>query len=747
MSSAPAGKSSAPDGATTAGLHIAGERSECLCQLVGDGACEPVPSPDVDRIVRIAARYFRVSTAVVTLVDRDRLWLRCGIGVEMCRHVCDGSFCAEMVATREPLVVSDTRTDARFKDLAVVTAAPHVRFFAGAPLVSGDGHARGLLCLIDFAPRLECFNAADLAALADFAALVVDAFDGARVRQRFYDYLSVGVDTVWELDPDLRVSFASDLAGSLDGDADSPLVGLSYAEFVKADNTADDPRWLAHLADLRDGRPFHDVRFPVKAHGLARHLSLSGRPLISANGTFLGYRGVSRDVTAEVESLARIKQLAYYDPLTNLPNRRLFGMRLRRVCDEARTHGRGSVVILLELDQLREVRASLGFTAGDRLMVATAARLSDRVRETDTVAHLGVDQFAVLLNGLEDDGIAADIAAALLHAASEPVFDDGGRICVAANAGIARIPADGTDPEDILSNAGLGLQRAREEHAGAFHFFQPALRHTIESRRSLEAELHRALAEDQLVLHYQPQVRLADRLVVGVEALMRWNHPERGLVPPGGFLPVVEAGPLAEPYGWWTVREALRQLRAWVDSGVPPMRMGINITGAQFRGGDFAATVAAIASEIGVPFHLVELEVTENILLERDWAIEAALAEARRLGFGVAFDDFGTGYASLSHLRRFPLDRIKIDRQFVRDIGSGEEGALIAKAIVGLGKSLGLQVVAEGIEERVHEDFLRAEGCDEAQGFFYARPAPAPDIRRLLGATCAPASVGSGSVA
>jgi predicted signal transduction protein with EAL and GGDEF domain len=338
---------------------------------------------------------------------------------------------------------------------------------------------------------------------------------------------------------------------------------------------------------------------------------------------------------------------------------------------------------------------------------------------------LGGDEFALLVPGLGDPGASAAVAAKVVRLLNEPFRVDGRVVQAGSSVGIALAPRDGASADELMAAADLALYRAKAEGRGRHQFFDASLRRAVEERRALEAELQRAVAQEEFVLHYQPQFDLADGSLVGAEALIRWNHPQRGLLTPAAFLPVLEGGTLAIAVGEWVLRTACRQARAWADAGLPTLRVGVNLSAAQFRCKNLAANLARVLAATDWPPELLEVEVTENILLKREMAVADSLRRIRALGVSVAFDDFGTGYASLSHLQQFALDRIKIDRSFVRDIGSRTDGAAITRSVIALGKSLGIKVTAEGIETHDQAAFLRLHGCDEAQGYLFGRPMPA----------------------
>lgn len=593
--------------------------------------------------------------------------------------------------------------------------------------------------MIDPEPRPQGLGAEEERLLLDLAALTMGRLDLRRAeaahatsQARFLSIAASLPEAVVCACTAGRITFWNAAAEGLFGWPAAEALGLPLSILIPEPQRAAHEAGLARIAAGGPGRLFGQrveltaqrrdgALFPVE-------LSFS----TWEDGTGAGFGAVIRDLTERRRYEARLRHLADHDGLTGLPNRALLHRRLEHAASEAARGTRPAALLLVDLDHFKDVNDLLGHSAGDRMLVEAAARLRACAREGDTVARLGGDEFALLLPGLGEPAAAAAVADRVVAALEKPFWLDVRLVHAGASVGVALAGRDGTEADEILAAADLALYRAKGEGRGCHRFFQPELRREVEVRRALEAELQQAVARDELVLRYQPQVRLRDGVVTGVEALLRWNHPARGLLPPAAFLDVLDGGSLAVGVGEWVLRTACRQARAWLDQGLPPIRMGVNLSAAQFRTRDLAATIAAVLAETGLPPAQLEVEITENILLKREMEVAGALRRIRALGVSVAFDDFGTGYASLSHLQQHALDRIKIDRSFVRDIGARADGATIARSIIALGKSLGIQVIAEGIEAADQEAFLRQHGCDEAQGYRYGRPITAGSVARLL---------------
>ena len=385
-------------------------------------------------------------------------------------------------------------------------------------------------------------------------------------------------------------------------------------------------------------------------------------------------------------------------------------------------------VLCLDLDRFKPVNDTLGHPVGDALLRAVAARLLACVREGDTAARLGGDEFAVLQAGAGQPEAAGALARRLVEALSAPYEVLGHQVVVGASVGVALAPGDGRDPDELLKRADMALYRAKADGRGTFRSFEPGMDARLQARRLLELDLRKALAAGELELHYQPLVDLRTGAVSALEALLRWRHPARGLVPPGEFVPLAEEIGLIVPVGGWVLRRACADAAGW-PGGV---RVAVNLSAAQFRGRELVAAVVGALAAAGLAPARLELEITETVLLRDGEATLATLRELRALGVRIAMDDFGTGYSSLGYLRSFPFDKIKIDRCFVRDLGASADCEAIVRAVTGLGGSLGIATTAEGVETEEQLERLRAEGCDEAQGFHLGRPMPAADVRALL---------------
>ncbi|OMH30797.1 bifunctional diguanylate cyclase/phosphodiesterase [Motiliproteus sp. MSK22-1] len=445
-------------------------------------------------------------------------------------------------------------------------------------------------------------------------------------------------------------------------------------------------------------------------------------------GEILQYIVIFSDTTERKEAEERIAQLAHYDSLTELPNRLLFHDRCDHAMSKARRDHHSVAVLFLDLDGFKDINDSFGHPVGDRVLQAIARRIKDVIREEDTVARLGGDEFTVIIEELDNPQEAAVVADTLLNAIRTPVTIDNQLFHLSASIGISVFPDDGNNSTTLVSNADAAMYRAKDQGRNNFQFYTRELTTSAFERVWLENQLREAVALEQLSLVFQPQINLHQNIAVGVEALLRWQHPEAGMIPPDRFISVAEKCGLILPIGRWVVEESCKQFAHWLKQGVQIDRIAVNVSGAQLQREDFVTVVKNALGNSGIDPRRLELEVTESfIMTQADEGIRT-LQALRELGVTLAIDDFGTGYSSLSYLKRLPIHRLKVDQSFVRDVPNDGNDEAIVKAIIALGHSLQLEIIAEGVESTEQQDFLAAEGCDEVQGFLYSKPLPAEQI-------------------
>jgi len=442
--------------------------------------------------------------------------------------------------------------------------------------------------------------------------------------------------------------------------------------------------------------------------------------------------GTVIDITQRKNAERQIVHQAYHDALTGLPNRMLFYDRLTQALSLARRDERGLAVLFLDLDQFKLVNDTLGHAAGDRLLVEIARRLQNSVRDSDTVARVGGDEFTLLLRNIDDGADAARAAQKVLEAVARPAEIDGQRLYLTTSIGISSYPADGEEAEALLTNADIAMYRAKELGRSRYQLCTPAMNAKSVARLTLERDLRLAVERGELALLYQPQVRIASGRTVGVEALLRWNHPERGLVRPAEFIGVAEETRLILPIGEWVLRTACEQARLWHRDGRSDLRVAVNLSALQFQQRSLVAVVQEILDDTGVDPDWLVLEITESAAMHDAELTVEVLAMLRAMGLRIAIDDFGTGHASLSYLRQFPIDTLKIDRGFVSDLETSREGSAIVNAIIGLAHGLDLEVVAEGVETEGQLRFLAERGCEEYQGFLISQALSAVEVPEFV---------------
>ncbi|MDP2674960.1 MAG: PAS domain S-box protein [Dehalococcoidia bacterium] len=442
--------------------------------------------------------------------------------------------------------------------------------------------------------------------------------------------------------------------------------------------------------------------------------------------------GTAFDITERKAAEETIRHLAYHDGLTGLPNRTLFEDRLTVTLAQGRRKRRLAAIMFLDLDRFKVVNDTVGHAMGDRLLQSVAERLKGLVREGDTVARVGGDEFTVLLPDVGRVEDAVEVADRILETLRQPWRLNDHEFHITTSIGIAMCPGDGEDAESLLRNADTAMYRAKDRGRDNYKLYAPAMNSRIAERLALENSLRHALERGEFVVHYQPQVNIETGRIVGVEALVRWQHPERGLVSPLEFIPVAEETGLIVPLGAWVLRTACAQNRAWQDAGLPPMRMAVNLSARQFQRRDLLDTVASALAETGLPPQYLQLEITEGAAMQDVDLTLAILRELREAGVQISIDDFGTGHSSLSYLKRFPIDVIKIDQSFVQDLTIDPNNAAIASTIIVMAHALNLTVIAEGVETAEQLAFLRERECDEMQGFLFSRPAPAPELDQML---------------
>jgi diguanylate cyclase (GGDEF)-like protein/PAS domain S-box-containing protein len=549
--------------------------------------------------------------------------------------------------------------------------------------------------------------------------------------QRFRQLVAMSSDWYWEQDQELRfVGITGDFTEK-SGISVERILGRRRWDAVQG--LADTAVGREHIATLEAREAFKNLEYrAVDDNGDERWFCINGEPTFDELGRFTGYRGTGSDITARKLTEQRVHHVAQHDVLTGLPNRSLLQDRLGQAVAYATRSGHPVWVMLIDLDRFKFVNDSMGHKAGDVLLMTVAARLRSSLRDTDTVARLSGDEFVVIVSQHEDQPLSTDIVQRVMDSVAQPVILGPKEFFVTCSIGVAAYPSDSTAAESLIEHADIAMYRAKKLGRNNFQFYTPAMNEESLERVRIESALHNALERNEFVLHYQPQVDLKTGQIVGMEALIRWQHPELGMVPPARFVGVAEDTGLIVPIGAWVMRTACAQNKAWQDAGLGHLRVAVNLSARQFSAADLVPGIEQVLSDTGLAPSCLELELTESLFMSDVTPAVELLHRMKALGVKLSIDDFGTGYSSFSYLSRFPIDVLKIDRSFVNDITHDANDAAIVASIIALAHNLRLSVIAEGVETAEQLDYLRHQGCDEMQGYYFSRPLPAQEFEQLL---------------
>jgi diguanylate cyclase (GGDEF)-like protein/PAS domain S-box-containing protein len=618
---------------------------------------------------------------------------------------------AHAAAPRTPLVVLTGMDDESLATEALQEGAQDY-------LIKGKLDARGLLRALRYA--VERKNAEE--------ALFVE-------KERAQVTLNCIGDAVICTDISGNITFLNLVAEKMTGWSWAEATGRPMAEVFRiqdatSHDTTPNPMEIAVGQNRTVHLPSNCIL--IRRDGFEFPIEDSVAPIHNREGQATGAVIVFRDVSAARAMVVQMTHSAEHDFLTGLPNRMLFNDRLSQAITLAPRHNKKVGVLFLDLDGFKHINDSLGHPIGDKLLQSIAKCLVNCVRSSDTVSRQGGDEFVVLLSEMEQSEDAAISALRMLQAVAEPHSIDHHDLHVTTSIGVSVYPDDGKDAETLIKNADTAMYQAKENGRQSYQFFKPAMNVRAVERQSIEENLRRALERQEFLLHYQPKINLRTGEITGAEALIRWTHPTRGPVSPAQFIPIAEDCGLILPIGQWVLREACKQARAWVDAGLPLATMAVNISSMEFRDDGFLESVFTTLKETGLDPKSLELELTESVLMKRAESAASVLKTLRASGVQIAVDDFGTGYSSLSYLRKFPIDALKIDQSFVRQITTARDDTTIVTAVISMGRSLNLRVVAEGVETQEELEFLRAHLCDEAQGYYFSRPVLPQHFAKLL---------------
>ena len=616
------------------------------------------------------------------------------------------------VAPRVPLVVLTGFDNESMAAQALQEGVQHY-------LIKGQIEARGLLLALRYAIERKTMDEALF-----------------REKERAQVTLNSIGDAVACTDSAGNITFLNLVAEKMTGWSQQEAVGRPMAEILRimdatTHETIPNPMEMAVQRNRTVHLPLNCIL--VRRDGFEIPIEDSVSPIHDRQGQITGAVIVFRDVTVTRAMAVQIAHSAHYDSLSGLPNRTLLNERIEFSIALARRHMRKLAVLFLDLDGFKHINDSLGHPVGDKVLQSVAKRLMSCVRGADTVSRQGGDEFVVLLSEMEFAEDAAVTATRMLQAMAEAHSIDGRDLHVSTSIGVSIYPDDGLDAETLIKNADTAMYQAKENGRQSYQFFEPAMNVRAVERQSLEEGLRRALERREFHLLYQPKIDLRTGEISGAEALLRWQHPTRGSISPAQFIPIAEACGLILPIGAWVLREACAQAQAWIDAGLPSTTMAVNVSAMEFRDKNFLESVFATLTDTRLDPSSLVLELTESVLVKRPEAAASILRILRDRGIQVAVDDFGTGYSSLSYLQRFPVDALKIDQSFIRQISSGGDNKHIVTAVIAMARSLKLRTIAEGVETLEELSFVRAHQCDEAQGYFFSQPVPPEEFAKLLG--------------
>jgi diguanylate cyclase (GGDEF)-like protein/PAS domain S-box-containing protein len=545
---------------------------------------------------------------------------------------------------------------------------------------------------------------------------------------------SIG-DAVLSTDLQGKVTYLNVVAEKITGWSRAEAVGTEIDEvFVIVDGGTREPCANPLRTAIKKNRTVQLTPncILIRRDGTEFAIEDSAAPIHDQHGLPMGAVIVFHDVSVARAMGVEMSHMAQHDILTNLPNRTLLQDRLTQAIATASRNDSRIAVLFLDLDGFKHINDSLSHATGDRLLQLVAKRLLATVRTSDTVCRLGGDEFVILLSEVAHAGDAGVKASKILSAISAPFEMEQITLRVTASIGVTTYPEDGQSAELLIKNADLAMYKAKEKGRSNFQFFEKGMNVRAVERQSIEGDLRFALERDEFVMHYQPKIDLKTGEITGVEALIRWRHPERGLVGPLQFISIAEDCGLMLPIGQWVLRESCRQAKAWHDAGLPLIEMAVNVSSVQFRNDDFLEGISIILKETGLQPGYLELELTESVLMQHAEFSVPVLQKLKAMGVRLAIDDFGTGYSSLSYLRQFPIDTLKVDQSFIHEIDAETDEATIISAVINMGCRMKHRVIAEGIETAEQLAFLRAHGCDEGQGYYFGRPMRAEETAKLL---------------
>ncbi len=591
-------------------------------------------------------------------------------------------------------------------------------------------HKNGSEVWISTNSHFYCDSEGEIAGVEGIARNITELKSHINELYKLSTILEHTADMVMVTGPDGIIEYVNHAFERITGYSSKDVIGKTPAVLNSGEHDTEE---YAHLwKTINAGEVYRNVLINKRKDGTLFYEEKTITPLKDENGKIIHFISTAKDISDRIQAHKRLHHMAHHDALTGLPNRTLFLDRLEQALHRALLHTRLVAVLFLDLDRFKNINDTLGHNVGDELLVQLTERLTQNIRYGDTIGRFGGDEFVILLDDLENERYISSLAQKILDTLINPFIINNHELYITASIGISIYPSDGHDTETLLRNADIAMYRAKDLGKNNYQFYSDDMSARIFERLTLENHLRHALERDEFVLHYQPQVDAQTQRIHGVEALLRWQHPEIGLVSPPNFIPLLEETGLIEEVGDWLLESACKQSRQWHDTGSSYLHMSVNLSSRQFNNPAFFDSIQKIIRQTGINPEFLELEITESMLMRNASSTINALDTLSQLGVRFAIDDFGTGYSSLNYLRRFPIDTIKIDRSFIRDITTDEDDAAITSAIIVMAHSLSMNVIAEGVENDSQLAFLQEHNCHYIQGHFFSHALPAEEITHLL---------------
>lgn len=707
------------------------DEAERIIALRTANILDTPPEETFDRITRLVSSILNVPIALVSLVDSDRQWFKSQVGLGATETTRNVSFCAHAILSPEVFVIKDVLTDTRFADNPLVTGNPHIRFYAGVPLYSVEGHALGTLCSIDHVPRE--FSSDQIAILKDLAKIVEELLQQRQIayaaktllqsleeREERYRHLIEQSPDAFIIHNDGIISFVNRAAlNLLNAECFEELIGRPVLSIVAPEYTNIVQERMARAMNEGQDNPLYELEW-LRKNGSRVFVEVTSIPYLMGNKR--GVQVIARDITERKQEKLELERLATNDILTGLPNRTLLMDRLRQGVSRWNRNRQRAVIAFFGLDHFKYINDTFGNGVGDQTLVEIAKKLRTLLRSSDTGARIGGDEFVLIMEEMPDDEAPAKILQRIFNQLSQPIWIGAQEISIRCSAGFSNYPDDGVDADALLNAAYAAMHRAKDMGRSNIQRYLTDMRLRTSERIMLENELRHAIGRNELMLCYQPKIEALSGKIIGAEALVRWKHPRLGFISPARFIPIAEESGLILPVGEWIIRTVCEQIEFWQGAGLGSVPVAINLSGRQFLQQDIADFIKNVVDSVGIDPTLLEFELTESMSMGNPERSILIMREMKALGVSLSIDDFGTGYSNLSHLKRFPVDKLKIDQSFIGDITTSAETLALVRAIIAMAHSLRLTVVAEGVETEEQLSLLISHQCDQVQGYLFSKP-------------------------